>query len=468
MMLVGVLFLAGVLPYSSDIFVKFLIGAGLLVVGQAIFLIAIDGSIIKVGKLVGSAIMKKKSIWLIVIFGFLFGLVTTIAEPDVQVLVSEIVHLNPFLSSWLLLSICGIGCGLFVCFGLVRIIKNIPLKWLLLALYSVVIILTCFVPNSFIGFSFDMGGVTTGSVTVPFILALAAGICAIRGKSRATDTFGVIAISSIGPILAILILGFIVGPVDSGVQNVEVLGFFETLLVCLRDVGLAFLPLFIIFLIANFSMLKLSGKQVFHIAFGFVVSAIGLVLFLLGINFGFSQMGHYIGQTIAFGTTNAIIILFGLGLGLLFVFTDPSIVVVVGQVEEITSGLLRKPVVFITLGLGIAAAVALALVHVIYEIKLIFIIPPLLIMALVLNFVVPKMFAAFAFDCGGISSGTMTVAFVLPLCVGLCTALGLETTGFGVVGIIATVPILAVQMLGIIYGIKRKKLERRRENFEQN
>ena len=467
-MLVGVLFLAGVLPYSSGVFVKFLIGAGLLVLGQAIFLIAIDGSIIKVGKLVGSAIMKKKSVWLIVIFGFLFGLVTTIAEPDVQVLVSEIVQLNPFLSSWLLLSICGIGCGLFVCFGLVRIVKNIPLKWLLLALYFIVIVLACFVPNSFVGFAFDMGGVSTGSVTVPFILALAAGICAIRGKSRATDTFGVIAISSIGPILAILILGFIVGPVDSGVQSVATMGFAETLLACLRDVGLAFLPLFVIFLIANFSMLRLSGKQVLQIALGFVVSAMGLVLFLLGINFGFSQMGHFIGQTIAFGTTSAIIILFGLALGLLFVFTDPSIVVVVGQVEEITSGLLRKPVVFITLGIGIATAVALALVHILFQVNLLFIILPLLILALALNFVVPKMFAAFAFDCGGISSGTMTVAFVLPLCVGLGTALGLETTGFGVVGIIATVPIVAVQVLGVIYGIKRKKLERRREKVEQN
>lgn len=467
MLLVAILFLAGVVPFNADIIGKFLIGALLLVLGQTIFLIAIDGSIIKVGKIVGSAIMKKKSVLLIVLFGFLFGLVTTLAEPDVQVLVGEIVNLNPFLSSWLLLSICGIGCGLFVCFGLMRIVKNISLKWLLLALYSIVIVLACFVPNSFIGFAFDMGGVSTGSVTVPFILALAVGICAIRGKSRATDTFGVIAISSIGPILAILILGLVIGPVETGVQAHTFMGFGDAILTCMRDVCLAFLPLLIIFLVANFLMLKLSLKQVCNIIIGFLISALGLVLFLTGINFGFSQMGYFIGQTIAFGTTNVMIILFGLALGLLFVFTDPSIVVVVGQVEEITSGLLRKSVVFITLGIGIATAVALALVHVIFEVNLLFIVLPLLILALLLNFVVPKMFGALAFDCGGISSGTMSVAFVLPMCLGLCGALNLETTGFGIVGIIATVPILTMQVLGVIYAIKHKNLERRRK-LEQN
>ena len=457
------LFLFGAIPYSPEFASHFLIGAGLLVVGQAIFLMAIDQSIIKLGKLVGTELMKKRNVWIIVLFGFLFGLVTTIAEPDVQVLVSEIVQLNPFLSTWALMSICGIGCGLFVCFGLVRILKNISLKWLLFALYALIILLSCFVPDMYIGIAFDMGGVTTGSVTVPFILALATGICAIRGKSRASDTFGVIAIASIGPILAMLILGLIVGePSTTITQTVETAGFLPTLLTSLGDVALAFLPMLVIFIIAQFTMLKLSWSQVLKILLGFILSALGLVVFLTGIYFGFTSMGLYIGQAFMMGTSEVIIILFGVIVGCLFVFTDPSIVVVVGQVEEITSGLLKKKVVFITLGIGISMAVALALIHVLFEVHILYFLVPIVLASMLLNFFIPKIFMALAFDSGGVASGTMTVAFIFPICVGLMQGGGeAVASGFGMIGIVATVPILAMQVLGLVFRYKQYKLARR-------
>lgn len=461
------LFLFGAIPYSPEFAGHFLIGAGLLVVGQAIFLMAIDTSIIKLGKLVGNELMKKRNVWIIVIFGFLFGLVTTIAEPDVQVLVSEVVQLNPFLSTWALMSICGIGCGLFVCFGLVRILKNISLKWLLFILYAIIILLSCFVPDMYIGIAFDMGGVTTGSVTVPFILALATGLCAIRGKHSASDTFGVIAIASIGPILAMLILGLIVGEPSSCItQTVETSGFWQTLLTSLGDVALAFLPMLAIFIFAQFSMLKLSWKQVLKILIGFVASAIGLVIFLTGIYFGFTSMGLYIGQAFMMGTSEVVIILFGVIVGCLFVFTDPSIVVVVGQVEEITSGLLKKRVVFITLGIGIAMAVALALVHVLFQVHILFFLVPIILVSIILNFFIPKIFMALAFDSGGVASGTMTVAFIFPICIGLTEGIaGCNlSVGFGMIGIVATVPILAMQILGLVFRFKQQKLARRKSN----
>lgn len=463
-LIVVFLMLFGVVPYSSQVLTAFLIGAGLLVVGQTIFLVAIDEGIIKLGKLVGTFLMKKKKVWLIVVFGFLFGLVTTIAEPDVQVLVGEIVSLNPFISSWLLLSICAIGCGLFVCFALVRILKNIPLKWVLLVLYGIIILLSFFTPNMYIGIAFDMGGVTTGSVTVPFILALATGICAIRSGKTASDTFGVIAIATAGPILAMMVLGMVVGePATNITQTVQTLDFGSALLTCMQDVALAFLPLLVIFLISQGTMLKLSLKQFLKILLGFVISAVGLVVFLTGITYGFTAMGHFIGQTISGGFGQLGIVLFGVLISLMFVFTDPSIVVVVNQVEEITSGLLKKSVVFITLGIGIALAGGLSLLYVLYQINLLFILVPLYLVILILNFCIPSMFTALAFDSGGVASGTMTVAFLFPICVGLTQTLNIEGfSGFGVVGIIATVPILTMQILGLIFTIKRNIARRKK------
>lgn len=463
------LMLFGVIPYNADMFGKFLIGAVLLILGQTVFLISIDNGIIKVGKLVGVALMKKRSILLIVIFGVLFGLVTTLAEPDVQVMVNTISGVNSFLSSWALLSVCAVGCGLFVALGFLRILKNIPIKWVLLALYSIIIVLGFFVPNDYFGMSFDLSGVTTGSVTVPFVLALAVGLCAIRGKSQRTDTFGVMAIASIGPILAMMILGIIVGAPESvPLQTTEVATFFDTLIECFADVGIAIIPLFATFMIANFLMLKLSWREVVRICLLFLMSAVGLVAFLTGVNYGFSGMGNFIGQGLVQGSV-LVMILFGAVMGLLFVFTDPSIVVIVGQVEEITMGGLKKPVVFITLGIGLALAMATALLYVAFQINLMYILLPVLVAELALNFVVPKMFSALAFDCGGAASGTMTVAFMFPVCMGVCSALGGGIlSGFGVIGIVALVPILSVQVLGVVYGIKQKCALKREVKLEKN
>jgi hypothetical protein len=308
-----------------------------------------------------------------------------------------------------------------------------------------------------------MGGVTTGSVTVPFILALATGICAIRGKSRASDTFGVIAIASVGPIIAMLILGLVVGEPSATInQTVETAGFLPTLLNCLSDVAIAFLPMLAIFIIAQLFMLKLSWRQVLKIIIGFIASAIGLVVFLTGVYFGFTSMGLYIGQAFMMGTSEVIIILFGVIVGCLFVFTDPSIVVVVGQVEEITSGLLKKKVVFITLGIGISMAVALALIHVLFEVHILYFLVPIVLASMFLNFFISKIFMALAFDSGGVASGTMSVAFVFPICVGIMQGSGgALASGFGMIGIVATVPILAMQVLGLVFRVKQYKLARR-------
>lgn len=453
------LMLFGAIPFDMNFFLKFLIGAILLIVGQSIFLVAIDGSIIKLGRAVGSALMKRKNIWIIVLFGFLFGLVSTIAEPDVQVLVNEITGINSFFSAWFLLSIFGIGCGLLVCFGLIRIVKSIPLKWVLLCLYGIVLILWFFVPESYIGIAIDGGGVTTGSVTVPFILALTIGICAIRGTNSKNDSFGLIAITSIGPIIAILLLGIIFGePLGAVETTSSITSFSGIIMSVIEDVSLALSPLILTFIITQFTILKLPIKQVFQILFSFIITAIGLVVFLVGVYYGFSEMGTYIGNAMILSSSPVFILLFGLIIGFCIVFSDPAIIILANQVDEVTSGLLRKKVIYITLGIGVALAICLAFVHVIFSVNLLYFVVPLYIIILTLNFFIPKIFTAISFDSGGIASGTMSVAFILPICLGMCETLGnnLLLYGFGIIGLIATVPILTVQLLGLIYKIKSK------------
>ena len=468
LLLVVFFMLVGVIPYNAEVFGHFLIGAAFLVIGQAVFLTAIDESIISVGKTVGSAIMKKRKAWIVILFGFVFGFVSTIAEPDVMVFASQISGLNPFLSTWFLLSLFSIACGLFVCFGFARILKNIPLKYILLGIYGIIIALCFVVPECYIGIAFDAGGTTTGCITVPFILAIAIGVCAIRGQNSKNDTFGIVAIASTGPILAVLILGAIFGtPTTEVARETLHVGLGETLISVIQSVGIAFLPLVLTFVIAQFVILKFPIKEAIRIFIGFIISALGLVVFLTGIYYGFEVMGEYIGNAVLLSPKWVFLIL-GVMLGFCIVFTDPAIVVLVQQVEEVTAGLLHKKVIYITLAIGVALAVMLAFVHIMFSVSLLYLLIPICALTLILNFFIPKIFTAIAFDSGGIASGTMAVGFILPICLGICEAMQLDSliSGFGIIGLVATVPILTVQIFGLIFRIKSNKLKSEEEETQ--
>jgi len=463
-LLIFILLVCGVISYDARIFEHFFIGAGLLVLGQTVFLVSIENSIIKVGRSVGSSLMKIKKIWVIVLFGFFFGLVSTVAEPDVQVLVAELLEITPFISSFLLTSVFGIGSGLFVCFALIRLFKNIGLKWVLLLLYAVIFTLAEFCPEQYFGLAFDSGGVSTGSITVPFLLSLIIGICAIKSGSTKDDSFGVAAIVSTGPIIAVLVMGIICGTPENTITYVpENYEFFNVLSAQALNVVLAIAPLFLTFIVTQITLLKLPFKQVIRIFIGFVIAGAGLILFLTGVYFGFSTMGVFIGSSLIESADNWFIIIFGFLIGAVLVFTEPAIIILVEQIENVTAGFLKKKVIYITIGLGIALAVMLSFVHILYSINFWYIFLAFYAVCLGLNFIIPKIFTAISFDGGGIASGTMSVAFILPICIGMCEALDVDiiVNAFGVIGLIATVPIFTVQMLGLIYIISKKIKDRK-------
>ena len=464
--IVGFLCLIGVVPYDGDLFVDFIIGAVLLVIGKSVFMTGIDTSILPVGKAVGSELMKRKKVWIIVVFAFIFALVSTIAEPDVQLIASQITSINPFISSILLIAIISIGCALLTCFGLLRILKNIPLKWVMLGLYSIVIVLAFFCPPEYLGLSLDAGGATTGAITVPFLLSLTVGICALKGTNSKNDSFGVIAIASIGPIIALLILGIIAGAPSGDfsytIAHPTFLGVFLT--ECM-EVAVAFLPLLLTFLITQFTILKMHTRQVLRIIIGFIISYIGLVLFLTGVYFGFNTMAGYLGEMLALNVAPILILLIGMVIGFVLVYTEPAVAILAEQVEEVTTGFMKKKVILLTMGIGIGIAVILAFVNAIFEINLLWLAVGMLVVAITLNFFIPKIFVGVAFDGGGAASGTMLVAFILPMCFGLCEVFGTNILlhGFGVVGIVATAPIIVLQVLGIIYKIQKRKITKKEE-----
>ena len=449
----------GVVEFRAEVFVPFFIGAIFLIFGQTGFLVGIDYSILEIGKDIGNHLSKKKSVWLPILFGFVFGFVTTIAEPDVQVLVGQFTGTNAFLSTWLLLSIFGVGAGLFFSFALFRIFKKIPLKYCLLAIYGLIFVLAAFAPSEYLGMSFDAGGVSTGLVTVPFLLSLAIGICSVRGGASKEDNFGAVAIVSTGPIIATLVLGLILGPTEvTGSASSEVLALGESLLSNMQDVAIALAPLIVLFVIMQFTMLKLPAREFFRILVGFVISFVGMVLFMTGVFYGFSPMGQYVGESLQ-GFGNWLAILVGLILGFLIVFTEPSIMVLSEQVEDVTSKLLRKKVIYVVLGIGIAISVVFGFLHILFNISLWWFFGVLYFLCILLSFFIDPIFVSIAFDSGGIASGTMTVAFLLPIFMGLG---GEALNAFGISGLVATVPILTVEILGLVYKIMSNRARRKK------
>ena len=471
MAVVFLLMAVGVLPFESKLVIAFLIGGAMLAIGQAMFLVGIDLSILEVGRRAGTRLMRMKKIWLILIFGLVFGFVTTIAEPDAQVLIAQITSFNPFLSTWLILSLFGIGAGLFVSFALFRVLKKVPLKYCLLVLYAIIFILAIFAPSEYLGFSFDAGSVATGTITAPFLLSLVIGICSVRSGSTKDDNFGAVAIVSTGPIIAVLILGIIAGPMASaGVETEAAVGFVPILVENIKDVSIALSPLLVIFILLQIFILKLPLRQAFKALVGFLIAYIGLITFLTGVFYGFSPMGTFVGENLA-GQSTWLILLLGAVLGFLIVFTEPSILVLAGEVEDVTSTLLKKWVIYLALGVGIAISVVLGLVHVVYNVNLWYILLPVMAVDILLSFVIPPIFTGIAFDSGGIASGTMTVAFILPICTGLSGIINggnIITEAFGLAGIVASVPILTIEILGLIYMVLDKKNRRQHDKRNSN
>ena len=454
-------------PLSPSILLSFLLGAVLVMVGMMFFTLGAEISMTPMGEKVGAKMTQSKKVWLIILLSFVLGVIITISEPDLQVLAG----LVPSIPNGTLILAVAIGVGLFLVVAILRMLLGIALPHLLVVFYIIAFVMMFLVPADFRAIAFDSGGVTTGPMTVPFIMALGVGISAIRNdRHAANDSFGLVALCSIGPILAVLVLGLIYSPSESDLGNVisnlqiedtvELWQMFaHELPAYMGEIAVSLLPIVVFFGLFQIVSLKLDKRHLIKILIGLVYTYIGLVLFLTGANVGFMPAGSYLGSVLAGEWFRYLLIPIGAIIGFFIVKAEPAVYVLNHQVEDLTDGAISAKAMGISLSVGVAASVALAMTRVLTGIPILYFLIPGYAIAIGLSFFVPKIFTAIAFDSGGVASGPMTATFLLPLAQGACAAVGgnLVADAFGVVAMVAMTPLITIQIMGVIHQMKHRK-----------
>ena len=453
-------------PISPSILLCFLLGAAMIIVGIMFFTLGAEMSMSPMGERVGAMLTRSRSVPLIIGAGFLLGFLITISEPDLQVLANQVPSIP---NRTLILSVAA-GVGLFLVISFLRMLIGIALPRLLVVFYALIFVLAAFVPKEFLAVAFDSGGVTTGPMTVPFIMALGVGVSAIRSdRHAADDSFGLVALCSIGPILAVLLLGILFQASDSTYvppilpevsDSVELWQLFhEGLPTYLKEIAVSLLPIILMFGVFQIAALRLSRRALGRIGVGLIYTYIGLVLFLTGANIGFMPAGNYLGQVLAGQNWRWIILPIGMLIGYFIVKAEPAVYVLNKQVEEVTDGAISAGTMGAALSAGVSLSVGLAMVRVLTGISILWFLIPGYAFAIGISFVVPKLYTAIAFDAGGVASGPMTAAFLLPLAQGACVAVGgkIVTDAFGVVAMVAMTPLITVQLMGLTAQLKQRR-----------
>ena len=453
------------IPVGSGLMLAFLVGALMLIVGMGLFTLGAELSMTQMGNLVGAKMTKSRRLWLILVLAFILGLAITIAEPDLQVLAQNV----PGIDKTMLILTVSAGVGIFLTICMLRILLGISLRTLLLIFYGIVFLLAALSDPDFLSVAFDSGGVTTGPMTVPFIMALGMGVSSTLSDGKAgEDSFGLVALCSVGPVLAVLILSLLYPAAGSYVPAVvpeagnsrELWGLFaHGLPVYAKEMGAALAPIAAFFAIFQMVSLHLPRKSVLKIVVGLLYTYIGLILFMTGVNVGFLPAGTYLGQQIAALDQRWVLIPIGMLMGWFIVQAEPAVHVLKRQVEELTSGAIPGKAMSTSLSIGVAVSIGLAMLRVLTGISIFVLLVPGYLCAITLSFIVPKIFTAIAFDSGGVASGPMTATFLLPFAMGACEMLGgnVVTDAFGVVAMVAMTPLITIQLLGLVYKRKLRK-----------
>ncbi|MGN1047555.1 MAG: DUF1538 domain-containing protein [Eubacteriales bacterium] len=456
-------------PMEIGTLALFLAGAVLLIVGMGFFQLGAEMAMTPLGRGIGVKLTKNKKIILVLAVCFLMGVIITIAEPDLQVLANQVASIP----NMVLICTVAVGVGIFLMLAFLRIYFKFRMATVLTILYIIVFACSFFAPAEFIPVAFDSGGVTTGPMTVPFIMTLGVGLCAIRSdKESSNDSFGFIALCSVGPILMVLLLGIFYNPTEASYNASELTHITSTSEVArefivflphyLKDVAVSIMPVICVFIVFQLLTKTYRKRQIIRMIIGIAYTMIGLTLFLTGVNVGFAPVGNLLGSSLASGAYKWLLIPIGALVGYFIVKAEPAVQVLNNQVEEITGGMISHRMMNITLSIGVAGAVVLSMIRVITGLNIYWILIPGYIAALLFSHFVPSIFVGIAFDSGGVASGPMTSTFLLPLAMGACAGVGgnVVTDAFGIVALVALSPLITIQIMGLIYNSKSKKLHK--------
>lgn len=459
-------------PLNSILLIRFLLGAVFIIIGLSVFLTGVDLSISPIGNLMGSVLAKSNNYWIVAVAGLGLGFFISIAEPDLHVLAAQISNITSgFIGHWTLVIVVSVGIAVLLSLGLIRIVLNFPLYKLLTILYLLILVLALFSSPEFLAISFDASGATTGAMTVPFVMALSIGVSALKSDSKASekDSFGLVAIASCGAIISVMIMSIFSGvnEISGSLEEEKIQAesffqpFMEQIPLQVKDTFLALAPILILFLIFQVISFKLSRRAFLRVLIGMGYTYAGLVVFFIGVNAGFMKVGTTVGIRLAQIGNIPILAVIGFVIGCLTILAEPAVYVLTHQIETVTSGYVQRKVVLIALAAGVGVSIALSVLRVLVPgIQLWHYLLPGYVIAIGLMFFVPKLFVGIAFDSGGVASGPMTATFVLAFISGI--AEGTEGAdvlidGFGVIAMVALTPLIALQVLGLIFKIKLGK-----------
>ncbi len=447
-----------VIPVPIGTLLLFLAGAVLLILGMGLFSLGAEMAMMPMGEALGARLTRTRRIGLVVVVFFAMGVIVTIAEPDLAVLARQV----PAIPDSVLIFTVAAGVGFFLVLAMLRTLFKVKLGHLLIFFYALVFGVALFAPKSFLAVAFDSGGVTTGPITVPFIMALGIGMASTRGDSTSQeDSFGMVALSSVGPILTVLILGICYNPSSAeyvAVTAPEVhtsveLGrsFAQGAPHHAKEVLSAIFPMGVVLALLQLCTRAFGKRQLIKVLVGLGYTLLGLIMFLTGVNIGFMPAGHFLGSALALSPAPWSLILLGMVMGWYIVAAEPAVHVLNRQVEEITSGAVSQQAMQRSLSLGVAVSIGLSMARILWGIPLFWFVLPGYALALGLSLVVPPIFTGIAFDSGGVASGPMTATFLLPFAMGACEALGgdILSDAFGIVALVAMTPLVTIQLLGL-------------------
>lgn len=454
--IIGISFLIDI---PNKTILSFSISAVLLIVGIAVFTTGANMSMIKMGEKIGNLLVKKRRKWLILVASVIVGIVITISEPDLIVLANELTSIP----NMLLIVLVAIGVGVYLLIGVYRILSKLSFRTIVTVSLLFIMLLLYFTPPEFISVAFDSGGVTTGAMGVPLIVAFGYGISRLRsGKDAKSYSFGLCGICSLGPVIIVLILGFIF-KVDNYFETTGFInnyGILENIGSCfiksIKEISLALLPILIVFYVSQIFDKKMNKYEHIRMIFGIILSLLGLALFLTGVSSGFLEIGYRIGNTFASSSYKYLLIPIGMIIGYIIIRLEPAVKILIKRISDLTEGSISEELISLCLSIGVSAAVGLSLIRIYFGIPIIYIIVPGYFVAATLMYFTPNMFTAIAFDSGASASGAMTTSFLLPLCIGACVSLNsnIMINAFGIGALVSLTPIITVQVLGIIYNHK--------------
>ncbi len=464
-------------PLEKSLLVRFVAGGLFLILGLTIFLLGVDLGIQPMGERCGAELTKKRSLFLLLFVAFIIGFIVTAAEPDIQVFGDQVRGLFPSVNKIAITFVIAAGVGLFIMLGLLRTVLGLSIKWTFFISYVLLFLIAFFAPQSFIGIAFDSGGATTGPMTVPFIMALGLGVSSVSDDND--NSFGLTGICSIGPVMAVLLYAIVLKnsllqPAVSSATEASLAA--ETLSQIaghvLHESLISIAPLFALFVIFQLLLLKMTKRQVVRIIIGFLYAFLGLTIFLIGVNFGFSQTGAALGQKLGNlavsrgGIWYAILLGTGLLFGAIIVCAEPAVWVLSEQVEQVSGGTIKRKVLLIFLSVGTAIAIGISMLRAVLGFDLKIILIPGYIIAMLLMIFSPSMFSGIAFDSGGVASGPLTSTFVLSFTLGAASVGKGGNDSFGVIALVAMMPLLAIQIMGIIFKMKQNKIKQNNQTGE--